>query len=372
MDTKKIAEENLFFYTLAGSHVYGMATEYSDEDYKGLFYAPKKIHTSLFKSIEQVEHFGGKKDSVVYELSKFVKLLTDQNPNIIELLWTEDNFIIQRSPLYEMLRLQRDFFLSSRVKHTFSGFAMSQLKRIKGHNRWIENPQPKRRPKEVDFVSVVWNATENKEWNKIVPFQDILAYDLGGGIFGLLHDLGSGGRWHDRHEALASLPAKELASYARTSQKGFDMVVKFNHQLYKEAVDNWKHYWEWKNNRNEKRAELEELHGYDTKHAAHLVRLFRMGVEILRGEGVKVFRPDAKELLDIRNGSLTYDQLIAYTVEMTAELEVLYKTTKLPYHVDEDKVDEIVQRLYEFAWCWDQDAELKRKKQIGYKYITTG
>lgn len=350
MDARKIAEDNLFFYAVIGSHAYGMAMEHSDMDYRGLFYVPQNIYMSLFKKVEQVEQFADNKDSVVFELSKFIKLLVDQNPNILELLWVDEKNILHSTPLYEKLRTHREFFLSSKSKFTFSGYAISQLKRIRGHNKWISSPQPKRRPKEIDFVSVIWNATNNREWNKAVPFEDILAFNLGGDIFGLMHDEGSGGKWHDRHEALLSLPAKDLTSYANTSQKQFDLVVKFNRQLYKEHVENWQHYWEWKNNRNEARASLEEKYGYDTKHATHLVRLLRMGCEILRGEGVKVLRPDAEELLAIRNGAWTYEELIKYADEKERELESLYQTTKLPHHIDQDKADEITQEIYSLAW----------------------
>lgn len=369
MDARKIAEENLFFYTLAGSRAYGMNTEYSDEDYRGLFYVPKEIHTSLFKKVEQVEGFGDKKDSVVFELSKYIKLLVEQNPNILEFLWLDDRFIIQSTPLYSMLREKRDFFLSSKVKHTFSGFAMSQLKRIRGHNRWIENPQPKRRPKEIDFVSVIWNQTRIKEHNKKVPFKGGQAWHLGNDLYGLFLIDDSDIIWHDKHEALVSKPVVELIEN-KSDDLNFDLIVKFNKQLYKEHVENWKNYWDWKNNRNEKRALLEELHGYDTKHASHLVRLFRMGIEILRGEGVKVFRPDAKELLEIRNGSLTYDQLIKYATELDTELDALYKITKLPFHVDEDETDRIVQKLYEMAWEYDDAPAAKAFRGFGYKNVT--
>src|SRR4051812_7259396 len=101
MDAKKIAEDNLLFYTVTGSHAYGMNTPTSDTDYRGLFYAPKDVYLSAFKVIEQVEGFGDKKDSVVYELKKYIKLLVDQNPNIMELLWVDPKFIQYKTPIYD-------------------------------------------------------------------------------------------------------------------------------------------------------------------------------------------------------------------------------------------------------------------------------
>ncbi len=71
------------------------------------------------------------------------------------------------------------------------------------------------------------------------------------------------------------------------------------------------------------------FHG-NTKHAMHLVRLLRMGIEALRDEEIVVRRPDAAELLEIRNGSMTYDEIVEYAEAMDKEVrEVWYKKTKL-------------------------------------------
>lgn len=368
MDARKIAEDNLLFYTLSGSHAYGMNTPASDKDYRGLFYAPREIYLSAFKVVEQVEQFGGRKDSVVYELKKYIKLLTDQNPNILELLWVDPKFIQYKTPIYTHLHGCREFFLSSKAKFTFSGYAFAQLKRIKGHNKWINNPQPKRRPKEIDYVSVVWNQTPIKRYNKEVPFEGVQAWHLGNDLYGLflLDDCET--TWHDKHEALVSKPVVELVEN-RSDDLAFDLIVKFNKQLYKEAVDNWNHYWEWKNNRNETRSVLEEQHGYDTKHASHLIRLLRMGVEILEGKGVIVLRPDASELLDIRNGKFTYEQILKEAEGLESKLNELYNTTKLPHHIDQDAVDKILTDLNEWGWAYDRDPGLKMFWKIGYKYI---
>lgn len=365
MDAQKIAEDNLLFYALSGSHAYGMNTETSDKDYRGIIYAPKDVAISVFKNIEQVEQFAGEKDAVVFELKKYLKLLTEQNPNILELLWVDDRFILHNTEAFKILREQRDFFLSTKAKHTFSGYAMSQLKRIKGHNKWINNPQPARRPKEIDFVSVVWNATDNIEWNNKVPLSGFDAYHLGGHIYGFKRSDDPSVTWYDRHEAIAH---RDVVGNKQTIGTNFDILVKFNQQLYIEAVDNWKHYWTWKKERNETRSELEEKFGYDTKHAAHLIRLLRMGVEILRGEGVKVLRPDAQELLSIRQGAYTYEQIVTQAEDLDKELGSLYESSKLQHHIDQDKVDQIYRDILYYCWIHDAVPKAKEEARIGYKY----
>jgi predicted nucleotidyltransferase len=349
MDTRKIAEEGLLFYTLSGSHAYGTNTPHSDEDWRGIFAVPRKIYMSAFHNVEIIEQFRGEKDAVVHELRKFMKLLVDQNPNIMELLWAPDDCIKVLDTDFKALKDARDLFVSKKAKFTFAGYAHAQLQRIKGHNKWINNPQPKRRPKEIDFVSVVWNQSISKEHNKTVPFFGYKAFELGGDIYGLVPAVFEGEEqgysWHDAHEALITHPLSE-----RKSHYNPDILVKFNSQLYKEHVENWKNYWDWVKNRNVARSELEVKYGYDTKHAAHLIRLLRMGHEILKTGIVQVRRPDATELLDIRNGKFTYEQVVAEAEGLESQLDELYKTSKLRHTVSMQDADDVKDMIYDRFW----------------------
>ena len=54
----------------------------------------------------------------------------------------------------------------------------------------------------------------------------------------------------------------------------------------------------------DKRKQLVLEHGYDSKNAAHLIRLLRMCKEFLATGEMIVFRPDAAELLDIKKGQV--------------------------------------------------------------------
>jgi hypothetical protein len=119
---------------------------------------------------------------------------------------------------------------------------------------------------------------------------------------------------------------------------------------YETALKGWRQYWEWKNNRNQKRAALEDEHGYDTKHAMHLIRLLRMGIEIMSGEGVQVKRPDREELLSIRNGSLSYEELVVMAQDHERQLDELYHTSALPHAPHTEKVNRLMLNIYRDYW----------------------
>jgi hypothetical protein len=88
-----------------------------------------------------------------------------------------------------------------------------------------------------------------------------------------------------------------------------------------------------------KRKSLVEKFGYDTKNAAHCVRLLRMGTEFLRTGELVVERPDASELIDIKKGLFSMDQVIALADAEMAKLEAAKDESKLPEAPDRDQAN---------------------------------
>lgn len=59
----------------------------------------------------------------------------------------------------------------------------------------------------------------------------------------------------------------------------------------------------------EKRKRLVKQHGYDCKNASHLIRLLRMGTEFLRTGEMNVWRDDREELLAIKMGKWSLEEV---------------------------------------------------------------
>ena len=186
-------------------------------------------------------------------------------------------------------------------------------------------------PRQIDFVSFVQNFTNDKIFNiKLEDYRDgyrLIPY--GHNIFGII-EMKWNQTYSDDFTLNKTLDDDNKTDDLELARKNPLFVVKFNKDEYLSAKETHKNYWTWKKNRNETRSALEESHGYDTKHAMHLVRLLRMGVESLRDGELIVKRPDAEELLSIRDGAWTYDEIVKYAESMDKEVrEVWYKKTKL-------------------------------------------
>jgi hypothetical protein len=105
------------------------------------------------------------------------------------------------------------------------------------------------------------------------------------------------------------------------------------------AQRGWSNYQEWARKRNPDRAALEAQFGYDTKHGAHLLRLLRMGKELVQTGELHVWRGDldADELLFVRRGGWSYDRLIDEATRLEAEVQALLRAGRSPLPVGPDE-----------------------------------
>lgn len=262
MNTQELVNKNLIVKMYAGSYAYGTNITGSDIDFRGIFCGdPINIRTPFFP----IEEFEDKEeiDTKIYELANFMKLCLQCNPNIIELLYTDPNDIIFSTPAYQILRAHRSDFLSSKIAFTTSGYAISQLKRIKGHNKWITNPQPEKVPVPAQFITMIQWYDPNvkmmpRDFNIYQFNTDYRLIPYGNDIFGMYKTSG-----YQCVSDNGSLNVAVDEEFAR-EQLGVPLaIIKWNRSEYTTAKEKHSQYWTWKKNRNVVRSELEEGFGYD-------------------------------------------------------------------------------------------------------------
>lgn len=150
MQEREMAKKNLIFKAITGSKLYGTDTPKSDADYVGVF-IPDKEYILGLKTCEQVEFKTNPSDSgrrntkddtdmTIYSLPKFIKLCSQNNPNILELLFVDKNHILYTTPYWEEVLANTHLFVSKKVQHTFLGYAHSQKQKV-----LTKNPEGSRR-----------------------------------------------------------------------------------------------------------------------------------------------------------------------------------------------------------------------------------
>lgn len=93
-----------------------------------------------------------------------------------------------------------------------------------------------------------------------------------------------------------------------------------------------------------KRKELVEEFGYDRKHAAHIIRILRMGSEYCQTGQYNVWRGDrdGDELRAIKRGDWSRDRVPREADRLLVELESAERESPLPAHADAERVDSLV------------------------------
>ena len=318
--------------TLAGSHVHGLDRPSSDVDVAGIAIPPQTHSITLRSEWEQDDgqevadlafrYLKGDcirdraKDNgcegTIYNLKKYMILALKANPTIWNAMFCEDEEVLKITPAGRYLRANRNIFVSQQAKNSFIGYAISQLKRIERHKKWLDNPPTK--PSREDRGLPVGGAVLNKE--QVAGF----------GTIG---------------------PEKMLE--LGLSQKLVEMIQE--EKLYARDMDQWKKFNAWRKHRNPARAELEAAAGYDTKHAMHLMRLLNMGYEIMKDGVVNVWREDdGAELLAIRDGHRTYGEIVGRGEDIIQEIEDMAHASELPKKPDFEQVEELYQELLEIHY----------------------
>jgi predicted nucleotidyltransferase len=129
MQPETLVRDHTIYACVMGSRAFGLATDDSDTDRRGVFLAPTPLFWRFDKPPTHVE--GPAEEQFSWELERFCELALRANPNILECL---------HSPLVEYaddtgreLLALRGAFLSRQVHDTFARYAQSQRRKLEAH-----------------------------------------------------------------------------------------------------------------------------------------------------------------------------------------------------------------------------------------------
>ena len=303
LDTDPNLGENIHLLVYGGSKAYGTNLPTSDTDIRG-------IATNTANDILCGHDFDvivdEKTDTVIYSLEKILTLLTNCNPNVIEILFVREDDIIYIDEIGKLLYDNRHIFLSNKCMETFGGYANQQLYRLR--------QKTLSKLSEEDYNSHIAKTIEGmkdhfRKSYHIEPFIDIKSDK--NGLYADIHQTTCS------VEIFASL-INEINNVIRTYKKN--------------------------SSRNEKAL----IHNKINKHAMHLIRLYRMASELMLTGSVCTYRDDDHNLLmSIRNGEYNTEngQMNDEFFELVKEEEKKFneaKTySKLPDKPDYNAIEQL-------------------------------
>lgn len=118
---------NIILLGLGGSHAYGTNIVTSDLDVRGCALNTKE-EVLLGRGFEQVQN--NDTDTVIYSFNKLVSLLTNCNPNTIEILGLRPEHYIYKTDIGQELLNNKNIFLSRKAAFSFGGYATAQFRRL--------------------------------------------------------------------------------------------------------------------------------------------------------------------------------------------------------------------------------------------------
>ncbi|WP_409056872.1 DNA polymerase beta superfamily protein [Streptomyces sp. SYP-A7185] len=132
-----LVRDHTVYACVMGSRAFGLATDGSDTDRRGVFLAPTALFWRFEKPPTHVD--GPAREQFSWELERFCELALRANPNVLECL---------HSPLVEEvtdtgreLLALREAFLSRQVHTTFAGYALGQHKKLETDVRRYGTPR---------------------------------------------------------------------------------------------------------------------------------------------------------------------------------------------------------------------------------------
>lgn len=143
------------YLTMMGSVAYAVSSDTSDMDIYGWCIPPKDMifpHLrgeilGFGRQIQRFEQFqehhiiekdhGKEYDLNIYNIVKFFQLVMDNNPNMVDSLFTDHTCVLKSTKLANHVRDNRRLFLHKGCWHRFKGYAYQQMHKMK-----IKNPDP--------------------------------------------------------------------------------------------------------------------------------------------------------------------------------------------------------------------------------------
>ena len=313
LKTNEHLGNNIILIGLGGSYAYGTNTENSDLDVRGCALNTKEeILTN--KNFDQFVN--EETDTTIYSFNKLASLLSNTNPNTIELMGLKPEHYLYLHPIGKELLDNAHLFLSKKAIHSFGGYANQQLRRMELLcNRNVSQAQ-----REQFILNTINNAM----------------YDI--------------------KQAYQDFTDEEIKLYIdKAVQEGYDteifMDVNLKHYPLRDYCSVWNEMKSIVSSYNKigKRNEKAITHNKLGKHMMHLIRLYMMCLDILEKEQIITYREAEHDLLmDIRNGKYldSNDQPIPEFYEMVDEyekrLDYAKLNTNLPDNPDYKKINEFV------------------------------
>lgn len=310
---------------VAGSHLFGLNTETSDKDYKGVFIpSEKEVYLGNYKdtrnsSTGDSDSRNGKDDIDVemYSINKFMKMLHNGDTAALELLFTPEEFIIEKDPMWDVIVRNRHKLVSKKI-NAMVGYIRQQVNKygVRG-SRLGELIELKdylvNKEKEIAINGVKLKVV----WDDIVEFVkdkkhiNVISLSVG-----------------DKENKKEN-PALDILGKKFDYHTSFSTMNKYLSDRYKES--------------GQRAREARKNNGIDYKACSHALRVTLQAIDLL--DTGAIYLPhtgkDRDLLMKIKLGQVTFDEMQELLEEYSDILTHVEAFSDLPEKLDKEFTDEL-------------------------------
>lgn len=306
-----------------GSHLYGTSTPASDQDFKsvhlpsGMSIIHQNANTVINNGVKLSDgpkNAVGDIDDQSFTLQKFLKMISEGDTVATEILFAPDWAIVETSEEWEWIRSISNLLVNKQCKG-FVGYCQRQAAKygIKGS----------RMAACKDLV-------------------DLLAFQFAGPNAKLFEIKSQLEHFCETHEfsSIVDIPTPQGVSVWHL--ECVDRKVPFTASI-KQAYDIYAKVFE---NYGERTRAAMNNEGIDWKAVSHAVRVARQAIELLSTGMITFPRPDAEELLAIKQGKIDYKIVEALLEGLVEEVEIASKLSYLTDESDASCIADLVTEYY--------------------------
>lgn len=305
------------YETIMGSEAYGVASNTSDRDIYGFCIPSRDIvfphlagyvpgfgkqpekfnqwqEAHIKDPSDLVEGEPREYDFAIYNIVKYFQLCMENNPNLLDSLFTPQRCVLHATKIANMVRDRRKLFLHRGAWHKFRGYSFSQMKKIR--NKDIRKYVELCRHFDLDPLTL----TTQEMLSGPQPSDELRGTPI----------TSPNDRWQLLHDLLAAA----------------------------ERRGGW----------GKRLAEVVEF-GFSLKFAYHVVRLLDEIEQILTTGDIDLTR-DRERLKAIRRGEWTLEQIEDFFTSKEKALEEMYEKSGLPWGPDESAIKKLLLECLEEHW----------------------
>jgi uncharacterized protein len=115
------------------------------------------------------------------------------------------------------------------------------------------------------------------------------------------------------------------------------------------ALSEFQYILKWTGKTGKKRKEQIAAFGYSPKNAMNCIRILQQGIELLETANITMPRPNAKELIEIKKGTLKYKEIVNIFNETLTKLDKAFEKSKLPEKPRIEEADQLMIKILKMS-----------------------